>query len=65
MRSFQREVGNSKGSSIYKPLGITRTVGGSSSIAYGERGGHIGVEGIGERRRAEPRKLSQDEWQER
>lgn len=63
--SFQKGLSHSKGILPSRPLGLIRSMGGSSSVAYGEHGGRGVIEGMGGRRKAEPQKLSQEEWQER
>ena len=63
--NFQRSGGVSKGTASYRSPRMTRTVAGPSSALYGKRGDRAGAEGAGERRKAELRKGSQKEWQER
>ena len=62
VENFQRSGGVSKGTASYRSPRMTRTVAGPSSALYGKRGGRAGA---GERRKAELRKGSQKEWQER
>ena len=61
--SFHKGLGHFKGVLPSRPLGPIRSTGGSSLAAYSERGRRGVVEAAGYRRRAEPRKLSQEEWQ--
>ena len=52
--SFHKGLGHDKITSPSKPLGITWSMGGSSSAAYGEQGGRGGAEGARDQRRASP-----------
>ena len=62
---FVKGGGNSKVNPTYRASRIARQGESSGVAAYGERGGRVVQEGRGDRFRTQPRRLSQDEWQER
>ena len=62
--NFQWSGGIPRVVTSYKFPSLTKAATRSNSASYGEKGGQIGVEGGGERRRVEPRRFSQEEWQE-
>ena len=63
--SFMKGGGSSRFNPTSRVLGIARQGEGSRVAAYRERGGRAVQEGRGDRFQMEPRRLSQDEWQER
>ena len=62
---FVKEGSNSRVNPMYRAPSIARQGERSGAATYGERGGRVVQERRGGRVRTEPRRLSQDEWQER
>ena len=62
---FVKGGGNNRVNPVYRAPGMSRQGESSGAAAYGERGGRAMQEGRNERGRTEPRRLSQEEWQER